>query len=342
MDQATGIDVGLSDGAWQTPVFVTGGSGFVGGAVVQRLAAAGIEVRALARSQAAAHVVANHGAVPVAGELVDRAALAAAMSGCDLIFHVAGVNTMCPSDPGLMYRTNVDSVRTVVGAAADAGARRIVLTSSAAAIGEPEGVIANEWTRHTGSFMSHYARSKYFGERAFFETATRLGIEAVAVNPSSVQGPGRADGSTMLLRYALGASRPVAVDTTLSIVDIDDCARGHLLAALRGSAGSRYLISGASIAVSEAIALLSAIAGRSIRPVMLPRSLAAMAYPVVAAAGLAGRGRPICVEMLRTLLHGHRFDVSRSVNELSMSYTPIAETFVRTVEWLAREGFVGG
>lgn len=323
------------------PVFVTGGSGFVGGSVVDYLVTAGAEVRALARSQTAAAAVAERGARAVVGDLADRADLAAAMEGCELVFHIAGVNTMCPTNPGLMYRTNVDDVRTAVGAAVDAGARRIILTSSAAAIGEPEGVVADERTPHTGSFMSHYARSKYLGERAFFEATAQLGIEGVAVNPSSVQGPGRAGGSALLLRYALGTQRPVVIETTISMVDVDDCARGHVLAAIRGLDGERYLLSGASLTVSDVLALLAEVTGRSIRPVMLPRPLAAMAYPLAAAAGAVSREWPICVEMLRTLLHGHRFDVSRSEDELAVSYTPIAETLVRTVEWLAQEGFVG-
>jgi len=340
VDRVARCDVDLSDTAGQAPVFVTGGSGFVGGAVVDHLVAAGVEVRALARSDAASRSVFEYGAIPVPGALSDRVALAAAMSGCALVFHVAGVNTMCPAEPGVMYRTNVDDVRTVVLAAADAGVRRVVLTSSAATIGERHGVVADEWTPHSGLFLSHYARSKYLGERAFFEATADLGIEGVAVNPSSVQGPGRAGGSALLLRHALNSSRLVAVDTSLSIVDVDDCARAHLLCAVRGSAGSRYLINGASITVGEAAALLSEIAGRLIRPVMLPRAITTLATPLVAAAGLVAGDRPICVEMLRTLLHGHRFDAARSVEELSMSYSPIAETFLRTVEWLAQEGLV--
>jgi dihydroflavonol-4-reductase len=302
--------------------------------------ASGAEVRALARSEDSAALVAAKGSTPVLGHVADREALIAGMSGCDIVFHVAGVNAICPSDAGSMYRTNVDGVRVVVGAAAEAGVRRIVLTSSAVTIGESEGTVAHEETDHAGMFLSHYARSKYFGELAFFEEATRVGIEAVAVNPSSVQGPGRAGGSTLILRLALNMKRPVAINTTLSIVDVDDCANAHLLAADHGSDGSRYLISGGSVTVREAVALLSEIVDRPIDPIMLPRAFASLAYPLVAMAGLVGGDRPICIEMLRTLLHGHRFDVSLSIHDLGMSYTPIVETFVRTVQWLAQEGFV--
>ena len=262
------------------------------------------------------------------------------MSGCDIVYHVAGVNTMCPGDPGEMYRVNVDLVRTVVRVAAHTGVRRIVLTSSAAAIGEPAGVVADERTPHSGRFLSHYARSKYLGERAFFDEAARYGIQAVAVNPSSVQGPGRADGSALLLRYALGVRRPVVIDTALSIVDIGDTARAHLGAAIRGRPGHRYLISGASVGIRKAVAMLGEAADRPIDPLVLPRWAAKFAYPTTAAVGLIGGDQPICVEMLRTLLHGHRFDASRSISELGIVYSSLDDTLERTVDWLADEGFV--
>ena len=307
---------------------------------MRHLVGSGIDVRGLARSEAAAASVIRNGGTPVMGDLSDDEALRSGMSGCDIVYHVAGVNTMCPGDPGVMYRVNVDLVRAVVRAAADAGVRRIVLTSSAAAIGEPAGTVADERTPHTGRFLSNYARSKYLGERAFFDEATRREIEAVAVNPSSVQGPGRADGSALLLRYALGTRRPVVIDTTLSIVDIDDTARAHLAAAIRGRPGQRYLISGASVGIREVVAMLGEAADRIIDPIVLPRWAGESAYPVAAAAGLIGGDQPVCIEMLRTLLHGHRFDASRSIDELGIAYTPLDDTLERTVDWLADEGFV--
>ncbi len=322
--------------------FVTGGSGFVGGAVVQHLVGSGIAVRGLARSDAAAESIVRNGGTPVLGDLSNEEALRSGMSGCDVVYHVAGVNTMCPNDPGAMYRVNVDLVRAVVRAAADAGVRRIVLTSSAAAIGEPAGTVGDERTPHAGRFLSHYARSKYLGERAFFDETERRRIEAIAVNPSSVQGPGRADGSALLLRYALSMQRPIVIDTTLSIVDIHDTARAHLAAAIRGRHGARYLVSGATVGIRPAVAMLAQAADRAIDPIVLPPWSGMFAYPIAVAAGLIGGDGPVCTEMLRTLLHGHRFDASLSINELGMTYTPLSETFRRTVEWLGNEGLIQG
>ena len=156
------------------PVLVTGGSGFVGGALVEFLVGRGAEVRATARTAPAAARVAALGAAPVAAELFEHGSLVAAMSGCDLVFHVAGVNAMCPKDPGRMYDVNVNGPRAVVRAAAAAGVRRVVLTSSAAAIGERRGTLADESTSPRGSFPSHYARSKHLGEKAFFDAAAQF------------------------------------------------------------------------------------------------------------------------------------------------------------------------
>src|SRR5436190_23649159 len=133
--------------------FVTGGSGFVGGAVIRALVAEGEPVRALARSPVATTAVTELGAEPVAGDLADRTALADAMDGCDVVYHVAGVNQMCPRDPAGLEATNIGGAVTAVEAAADARVARLVLTSSSAAIGEPAGTIGTEDSVHRGRFL---------------------------------------------------------------------------------------------------------------------------------------------------------------------------------------------
>ena len=119
---------------------MTGGSGFVGGAILRRLVADGREVHALARSAEAAATVEAAGALAVRGDLFDERTLAEGMRGCNSVFHVAGVNAMCRRDaPEAMLRANVEGAVAVVRAAAAAGVGRVVHTSSAATIGEPKG-----------------------------------------------------------------------------------------------------------------------------------------------------------------------------------------------------------
>jgi len=324
-----------------TRAFVTGGSGFIGGALVSRLVERGDEVVALARSDAAEEALAVRGARVVRGDVLDEAVLRAGMAGSDEVFHVAGMNTHCPSDPGLMLRVNVDGTKAAVRAAAAAGARRMVLTSSAASLGEAPGTVGHEDTPHRGTYLSVYERSKRLGEDAAFAAARGLDLELVAVNPSSVQGPGRSAGNGKIVIDYLNGRLKAFVDTHISVVDIADCVEGHVLAAQCGRPGQRYVLNGATITSDEALALLQDLSGVRQEVRMLPPALVRAAAALAEGAFRAGRRTPsMCRARVRTILHGHRYDGSRACRELGLAYTPVAETFRRTIEWAVSAGLV--
>jgi dihydroflavonol-4-reductase len=324
-----------------TNVFLTGGSGLIGGALAARLVERGDEVVAMARSDSAERALAARGARVVRGDVLDEDAMAAGMAGCALAFHVAGINTMCPTDPAALFHVNVRGAEAAVRAAARAGVPRVVLTSSAASLGEASGTVGSEASAHRGSYLSYYERSKHEGERAAFEAARRAGVELVSVNPSSVQGPGRASGTGRILILYLNGRLPAFLDTQISLVDIADCVEGHLLGAERGVPGERYVLNGATLSSREALEIVSDLSSvrRGVRFVP-PRLAAAAAALVEAAFRARGRKPPVCREMVRTLAHGHRYDGSRAQHELGLRYTPVADTFRRTIEWAAREGLV--
>ena len=318
--------------------FVTGGTGFVGGAILARLVADGWSVRALARSEVGERSVREAGGEPVPGDLADIQALLSAMRGCDTVFNVAGVNRICVRDPAPMLAANVEGAAIVVRAAAAAGVRRVVHTSSAATIGERAGVVADEGSPHRGSFLSEYERSKFQGERRAFELGEELGIEVVSVNPSSVQGPGRTTGSALMFLRFVNSRMPAVVDADLSVVDLVDCTEAHVRAADRGVPGERYLVSGASLTTREAIEVVRKVAGRPRRVLRLPRLTVRAAGFAGSVAGRLGRDPPFCRELAATLLHGHRYDGSRASRELRISYTPIEDTVRRTLAWYAERG----
>jgi dihydroflavonol-4-reductase len=322
-------------------VFVTGGSGVVGRALVERLIGGGDEVVALARSTESAQVLESIGATVARGELFDENALGEAMAGCAVVYNVAGINSLCVEDPGPMMRANVEGPPIVVRAAAHAGVARLVHTSSAATLGEPPGTIGREDCRHRGWYLSTYERSKTEGERAVFEAGRQTGVEVVCVNPSSVQGPGRSGGTARFLLAFIDGRLKVFVPTTVSLVDIADCAEGHVLAAQRGVAGERYLLNGIALPIADALALAGEVAGVDRKPRMLPRPVAtAGAWAVEHGFRVARRKPPICREMVRTLLHGHRYDGSRAERELGLTYTEPRETLRRTVDWARAEGLL--
>jgi dihydroflavonol-4-reductase len=322
-------------------VFVTGGTGVIGTALVTALLARGDEVVGLARSDASAQTLAARGVETVRGETWDQDVMAAGMQGCDVGFHLAGLNSLCVADPAPMARANIDGAVTAVHAAAAAGLPRLVHTSSAATIGEPAGTIGTEWTKPRGSYLSTYERTKTEGEDAALAAARETGQDVVCVNPSSVQGPGRAGGTGRFLLLFLDGRLKVFVDTDMSLVDIDDCVAGHLLAADRGVAGERYLLSGIRLTMTDALSLAAAVAGIDAKPRIAPRAVATIGGACVEAAfKLRGKHPPVCREMVRTLLHGHRYDGSRAERELGLSYTPAVETLRKTIEWARAEGLL--
>lgn len=321
------------------PAFITGASGFVGGAVLRQLVAQGREVRALARSDEAERRVVKAGAIPIRGDLQDPQALLSGMRGCGTVFHVAGVNETCRRDPSPMLLANVEGTSTVVRAAAAAGVGRLIYTSSAATIGEVAGTVGTEASPHRGSFLTDYERSKFLAEQQALRLGEALGLSVVCVNPSSVQGPGRTEGTARLFLELVNRPRPPVIDTWLSVVDVDDCAAGHLLAEEAGAPGERYLLNGASLTTRDAVALLRSVCGRPTSTLHVPASFVrAAGWASGVAARLARREPSLCPEVVRTLLHGHRYDGSRAERELGLRYRPADETVRRMLAFYRAQG----
>lgn len=320
-------------------IAVTGGTGVVGRALLKHLVGEGYAVRALARSGEAREELESLGVNPVPGDLLDAASLGELVDGCTWVFNVAGVNELCVRSPLVMERVNIDGVRNIVRACRQAGVERLVHTSSAVTLGEERGEVGHEGSAHRGWFLSHYERTKYLGERVLFEESA--GLDVVAVNPSSVQGPGRATGTGRIILDVVNGRLRFLVDAMVSIVDIDDCARGHVLAARSGEPGERYVLSGSVISVREAVEIAHSALGTSINPHYLPgpvvRALATAAKPI---SRLLGQDLPFCSEMIRVMTFGHRYDGSRAAEELGIDYRDISETITRTIDWFGREGLL--
>ncbi|MHB8323264.1 MAG: NAD-dependent epimerase/dehydratase family protein [Candidatus Dormibacteria bacterium] len=320
---------------------IIGGTGFIGGAILGSLVRSAQTVKAVVRSRPGAAAVTAAGAVPVEADLLEPSSLREAMAGCALVYHAGGLNSMCPREPGRLFEVNVQGSANVITAAAAAGVRRVVYTSSAATLGERRGTVAHEDSPHRGWFLSQYERSKYLAELRVLELGAELGVEVVCVNPSSVQGPGRTRGTARwLIRYADGRLGWM-VATRVSLLAVGDCTTAHRLAAERGVPGQRYLLNGGTLRIQELIELVVAVTGRRHRVRYLPgpaalggATLAEFAYRLV------GHRPPVCREMVRTLLHGHLYDGGPAARALGFSYTPMADFVRTTLEWYARAGLL--
>lgn len=317
-------------------VAITGGSGVVGRSLVSHLVSNGFDVVATSRSVAADETLSGLGASPVRAALSDHESLVAAFAGAERVFHVAGLNAMCVDDPVPMWEANIDGTLNVAEAAVEAGAERLVYTSSAAVLGERRGVSGDEDCEHRGSFLSRYEESKYLAEHALLELDPE--IEVVIVNPSSVQGPGRASGTGELILDVVNGRLRVLPDTALSLVDIDDCARGHLMAAEHGSDRRRYLLNSFTMTTREAVDMISEVLGERLNVVFVPPWLVRPAGPVADFLRWLKLPVPFCGEMIATVAHGHRYDGSRATRELGIEYTDPQPFMQRLVDWFRSEG----
>ena len=319
-------------------VLVTGGSGVVGSALVRMLIADGAYVSGLARSDDAANKLEALGAHPVRGDVVT--VTSDAFVGSDVVYHVAGVNELCPDDPEQMSLVNIEGTRNVLRGCHTAGVRRMVHTSSVAVLGHRTGIATDETLIHTGKFVSHYAATKWGAEKVAFSESGPC--EVVAVNPASVQGPGRATGTAKIILDLAAGKLPALVNTSISIVDIEDCARGHILAAEKGTPGERYILSGFAVTISEALELLERLTGRPTSTRLVSSKLL---QPMAPAAGRAAErmgislgGQPLCREMLDNMLMHHVYDGSRATRDLGLEYRSAEETLQSLLDWAESAG----
>jgi nucleoside-diphosphate-sugar epimerase len=222
--------------------FVTGGSGFIGGRLIERLVADGVRVRALARSDRSAEKVRAIGAEPVTGDLDDAGALVAGARGCEVVFHAAA-HVEDWGDPKVFHRINVLGTRRVVGAARQAGARRVVHVGTEAALMDGQPLIAVDETEplRPGS-PALYSRTKALAE---IEVLTAPpGIETVVVRPRFVWGRG----DTTLLpqmvamveagQFAWAGGGRHLTETT----HVDNTVEGLVLAATKGRDRNVYFV----------------------------------------------------------------------------------------------------
>jgi dihydroflavonol-4-reductase len=314
---------------------VTGATGFIGAHVAARLARdSGYRgVRVTFRDDRRLEALAGVDAEPVCADVLDRASLTRALEGCDVLFHAAGLVASRPRDT--VWRINAIAPRVAVECAARAGVRRIVLTSSVAAIGPaaPDRP-ANERDRYPsdGSGLI-YADSKHEGERAALAAGRRLGVEVVVVNPAYVLGtpinralPGET--STRIVGNYLLGRLPAIVDSYTNVVDVEDVAEGHLLAAREGVPGERYILGAQNLRWVEVIERVAHLSGRRFPVLLLPPELSAAATALK-----RFRVPGMALEGIRIMAPDWRYSTARAKRELGYRPRSTGETLKRTVDW---------
>ncbi len=265
-------------------VFLTGGTGFIGSRVLEKLVARGDEVLALVRSDRSAEAVVALGAQAVRGDLHNIEALRAGMQGCDLVFHIAAWYELGANDPAEMYRINVGGTRNVLRTAHELEVPKIVYTSSLAVFGDTHGEIVDEGFYQGPPFLTDYDRSKW---RAHYEVAKPLieaGAPVIIVMPGAVYGPGDHSlvGQLMMWFYRGWLLVLPGPETMLTYTHVEDIAEGHILAADRGEPGESYILTGPALKLSELVGMWRVITGKRGPMFSVPAKRLRPLAPVVA------------------------------------------------------------
>jgi dihydroflavonol-4-reductase len=324
--------------------FITGGTGFIGGAVVRGLLEAGHEVRALVRVGANTQQLDGLPVERVQGDLLDGESLRRGMTGCAWVFHVAALYTYWGHTWKDIYQANLGGTRRVLEVAQQEGIERIVYTSSVAALGtHKDGSPANEDTPSTlADRIGPYQRSKFLAEEVARGFA-RAGLPVVIVNPSTPVGIGdhKPTPTGQIIVDFLNGRIFGYVDTGLNIIDVEDVAAGHLLAAARGQVGQRYILGGENLTLKQILDLLAEVSGRPPVRLRIPHWVAhGWAYVDVAMAKLNPHRTPAATpDKVRLARRYEFFDPGKAVRELGLPQTPARAALRKAVEWYRAHGY---
>ncbi|HKI26498.1 MAG TPA: hopanoid-associated sugar epimerase [Candidatus Sulfotelmatobacter sp.] len=325
--------------------FVTGATGFLGSHIARVLADQGADLRLLVRPTSNLKNLEGLKADTATGDLRDPASLEKAIKGCETVFHVAADYRLWVRDPDEMYRSNVEGTRAILDAARKNGVRRVVYTSSVATVGfTSSGFPADEDSPVSlADMIGPYKRSKFMAEQVALE-AGRSGLHVVTVNPTTPVGEQdvKPTPTGRIVVDFLKRKFPAYVDTGLNLVDVRECARGHVSALERGKSGERYILGGENLTLKQLLDKLGRITGLPSPKVKLPYVFAFAAGVVDEAitGRLLKREPRATVDTVRMGRKKMFASSDKAERELGWKIVPVEDALRRAVDWFRANGYV--
>lgn len=276
------------------------------------------------------------------GDLRDPESIRKAVDGCEFVFHVAADYRLWSRNPQALYDSNVQGTANVLAAAQRAGVGRIVYTSTVGCIGIPKNGIGDEQTPVAMREMSgHYKRSKWLAEQVALKQA-RAGLPVVIVNPTAPIGDHdcKPTPTGKIVVDFLRGKLNAFIDTGLNIVDAEEVAEGHLLAAERGKTGERYILGSENLTLQQVLHRLAAITGRPEPTRRIPYSLAFGAGLVTTAfANLTGVPPAVPMEAVRMARKKMFVTHAKATRELGFTPSPAETGLRKAVTWFQKNGY---
>ncbi len=322
-------------------VFLTGGSGFIGSRLTERLLAENHDVTLLMRNPLKDRWFGRNKPEIIRGDIFDTALLADGMRGCEVVFHLAAYTKPWSKDPSLPFRVNVGGTINVLNAALEAGVKRVVMTSSCGTLGYSDnGSVVNELTVPGGPLSTIYERTKAEAEQQAL-VFCGLGIDVIIVNPSRLYGPGALTSGNSLTRIIRGYLRgtwrivPGKGDAVGNYVFIDDVVDGHIKAAIRGVSGEKYILGGENLSFSALFNIVGEESGKKRQMIRVPLTAARAIIRIIRLGSwLGGLPPPITEEWIDKYMKDSVISSDKAVSCLDYRITPFRTGVRKTIEWL--------
>src|SRR6266576_2863454 len=318
--------------------FVTGATGFVGSHVAQVLAEQGADLRLLVRTGSDPKNIQQLNADRGFGDLCDPESIDRAMAGCDVVFHVAADYRLWVRDPAQMYRANVEGTRTILQAALKNRVRRVVYTSSVATMGftVKNNPVDESSPVSLENMIGHYKRSKYMAEEIAM-AAGRSGMDVVVVNPTTPVGERdiKPTPTGRIVVDFLKRKFPAYVDTGLNLVDVTECARGHVAALEKGKSGERYILGGENLTLKQILDKLAVITGLPSPKIRVPYvvALATGVVDQVVTGYIRKREQRATIDAVRMGRKKMFVSSSKAERDLGWKTVPVDDALRRAVKW---------
>jgi nucleoside-diphosphate-sugar epimerase len=307
-------------------VFVTGGTGFIGGEVVRQLRERGDDVVCLVRTPGKAAKLTERGCEIVSGGVVDGDAIREGLDGCDALIHVAAMYEVGIPDSQrpAMYEANVTGTEVVMRAALEARVAKVIHVSTVGVFGNTHHRVVDETYEHPGrDFTSYYEETKRESHRIAKRMTAEEELPCVIVQPGGVYGPGDTSQVADLLDQFLSGKMPLIPFPELGVclTHVEDIAGGIILALDKGKVGETYVLSGPVTTMRDAIEVVAGLVGRKAPKHAVPVPLLKALTPV---GPLVGRmmGQPPNLREMISSADGVTFWASHEKASRELGYAP--------------------